>query len=379
MPLMSQRHLFSLPEDIAFLNCANMSPQLKSVAEAGIKAVNRKAEPWRLRSEDWFSGAERLRHLAGQIMGAPGENMAIVPSASYGIAVAGGNVAVEPGQAIIVLDEQYPSNVYAWRVLARERAATLRTVARRGAASWTEPVLDAIDASVAVVAVPNCHWTDGRIVDLIAVSKRAREVGAALVVDASQSLGAKPFDVKKIRPDFVVSVGYKWLMGPYGLGYLYAAPEYHHSGRPLEQSWLTRNGAEDFTRLVEYTDDFRPGARRFDMGEFPQFVLGPMAEAALEQILEWGVENIEAALAGFTDLIGERVTPFGADAIEPQHRVAHMTGVRLPNGPTSGLSAALRAKNIFVSIRGDAVRVSPHLYNSQQDILRFVEVLSAHV
>ena len=174
---------------------------------------------------------------------------------------------------------------------------------RSNGTSWTDAVEQAIDESTAVVTVPQRHWTDGCRVDLERVAKRVREVGAALVIAASQSLRASALDLSRVQPDFLVSVGYKWILGPYGLGYMYVAPRWRESGFPLEQSWLTRAGSEDFTRLVDYTDEYRPGARRFGMGEFPQFVFVPMATTALRQILAWGVTQIQTALSEITTKI----------------------------------------------------------------------------
>ena len=109
------------------------------------------------------------------------------------------------------------------------------------------------------------HWTDGSLIDLAAVSARAQDVGARLVIDGSQSIGAMPLDVGALQPDFVVTVGYKWLLGPFGLGYLYVA-EQHRNGEPIEHNWIVRSGSEDFARLIDYRDTYQPGARRFDVG-----------------------------------------------------------------------------------------------------------------
>ena len=153
--------------------------------------------------------------------------------------------------------------------------------------------------------MPQCHWTDGSKVDLERVGERARAVAAGLVIDASQSLGASPLNLDRIQPDFLTAVGYKWLLGPYGLGHLYVAPKWRKSGVPLEQSWIARAGSDDFSRLVDHTDAYRPGARRFDMGESPQFVLAPMAIAALQQILAWGVERIRQTLSLLTEKVAQ--------------------------------------------------------------------------
>ncbi len=371
----SQRDLFEIPDGVTFLNCANMSPQLRSVTSSGIEAVKSKESPWLISPPDWFSAPERLRELAAKLIGVDAEAVALVPSVSYGIAIAAANVKVERGQYIVLLNEQFPSNVYAWKVLAAQQNANIRTVQREPGGTWTDAVLEAIQNDTAVVTVPNCHWTDGSLIDLVQVGAKARSVGAALVVDASQSLGAYPIDIMKVQPDFLVSVGYKWLIGPYGLGYLYVAPVWREKGLPIENSWLSRAGSEDFAGLVDYQDEYRSGARRFDMGEFPQFVLVPMAIEALRQILNWGVENIQNSLSILTKEIEQRVLKIGGSALPAGKRAAHMIGIRLPNGLPDQLSKRLASENIFVSIRGDSIRVAPHLYNDKADIDRLFEVL----
>jgi selenocysteine lyase/cysteine desulfurase len=352
-----------------------MSPQLRSVTAAGLGSVKAKVSPWAMAPSDWFSGAEELRGLAAQVFGADADAMALVPSASYGIAIAAANVKVERGQSIVLLNEQFPSNVYAWREVARRRGARIHTVNRRPDGTWTQAVLEAIGDDTAVVAVPNCHWTDGSLIDLVAVSDKARSVGAALVVDASQSLGARPLDVARVRPDFLVAVGYKWLLGPYSLGYLYAAPRWRESGRPLEHSWLSREGSDDFAGLVDYRDGYQSGARRFDMGEFPNFVLVPMAIAALRQIVNWGVENIRQSLSVLTDEVARMAAEIGCALLPAEERVGHMIGIRLPNGVPGELVQRLSGARIYVSLRGDAIRIAPHLYNDESDIERLFRVL----
>ncbi|MBO0800549.1 MAG: aminotransferase class V-fold PLP-dependent enzyme [Blastocatellia bacterium] len=372
MLLPLQRNLFELPDDVVYLNCANMSPQLRSVSDAGLQSVVGKAMPWTLTSADWLSGSEILRGLAAQVIGASPDTIALIPAASYGIAIAAANVRVERGQSIVLLQEEYPSNYYAWRELARQRGAEIRTV-KRTDGSWTESIIEAIDDRTAVVSVPNCHWTDGSLIDLERVGEQARAAGAALVVDASQSLGAYPLEIEKVQPDFLVSVGYKWLLGPYALGYLYASPSWCENGQPIEYSWLARAESENFSRLVEYRDEYRRGARRFDMGEFPNFVLAPMAIAALQQVLEWKIENIRQTLAGLTGLIAAKGAELGCTF--PSEHVDHLIGVRLPRGIPAELGEQLAAEKVFVSIRGDAIRIAPHLYNDQSDIEKFFAVL----
>jgi selenocysteine lyase/cysteine desulfurase len=369
------RALFDIPAGVTYLNCAYMAPQLRSVTATGIEAVRAKAAPWTLTSSQWFSGAEELRRLAAQVMGADADGVALVPSVSYGIALAAANLPLASGQAIAILDQEFPSNVYAWRELAKKKNGRVVTVVRQPGENWTSALLRMIDETTAIVSVPQCHWTDGSKVDLELVAQRTREVGAALVIDASQSLGASVLDFEHVNPDFLMTAGYKWLLGPYGLGYLYAAPKWRESGMPLEQSWLTRAGSEDFSGLVDYSDEYRAGARRFDMGEFPHFVLAPMAIEALKQVCAWGVRQIEAALSALTERIAQVADETDCAVLPAADRSAHLIGIRPRGGIPPALPKALREANVFVSIRGDSIRVAPHLYNEPKDIDLLFEVL----
>lgn len=373
--LPSQRDRFALPSDVAYLNCAYMAPQLRAISAIGMEAVKRKEMPWTFGSYEWFGQAEDLRAAVAELIDGDADGIALVPAVSYGIAIAAANVPLEASQNIVVLEHQFPSNVYAWRDLAARRGAELRTVRKDADDSWTEAVLDAIGDDTAVVAIPNCHWTDGALVDLERVGERARTVGAALIVDASQSLGAYPISVREVQPDFLVSVGYKWQLGPYGIAYLYAAPRWRERARPLEGSWLARAGAEDFSALVDYVDDYQPGARRFDMGEYSQFTLLPMALAAVRQILEWGPERIQATLAEITALIAREARSLGLSVLDADRRVGHLLGIRFPAGIPAALAQRLADARVYVSVRGDAIRVSPNVYNSEADAVRLIEVL----
>ena len=188
------RDLFEIPEDITYLNCASMAPQLRCVTEAGLRAVRTKASPWTLSGPEWFSASEELRVLAARVMGTDSDAVALVPAASYGIATAAANLPLSPGQTIVILHQQFPSNVYAWYELAKKKGGRVVVAQREPGVDWTEALLGAIDENTAIVAVPQCHWTDGSKVDLERVGQRARDVGAGLVIDASQSLGASPLE-----------------------------------------------------------------------------------------------------------------------------------------------------------------------------------------
>jgi len=374
MNLGSQRDLFEMPDDIAYLNCAYMSPQLRRAREIGEWAVSRKSRPWEITPDDFFEDVEVLRALFARLVGGDADGVAIVPSVSYGISVATANVPVHEGEKIIILEDQFPSNVYPWRELASREGANLVTVPRPEDSDWTRVLVEEIDGDTAVVAAPNCHWTDGSLVDLARVGERVREVGAALVVDGIQSLGALPFAVSEVKPDFLIAASYKWLLGPYGIGFMYVG-EKHREGRPIEHNWINRHKSEDFAQLVDYQDAFQPGARRYDVGERSNFVLLPMAAEALRQILEWELENVSETIGKLTDLVERKAEERGLTAIPKEKRARHMTGLMLGPGAPADLATRLMRHNVFVSVRGPSVRVSPHLYNTEEDIDRFFEVL----
>ena len=372
-----QRHLFDIPADVAYLNCAYVSPILHAVREAGVAGAHRKCRPWEIKPLDFFTDAEVGRGRFAELIGATAEDVALVPAASYGTATAARNLPCEKDRRIVVLHEQFPSNVYPWRELARERGAQVVTLPRPGDDDWTRTILDALDERVAIAALPQVHWTDGALIDLERVGARCREVGAALVVDGTQSVGALPFDVRAIQPDFLVVATYKWLLGPYAAGYLYVAPRWH-DGMPLEHNWIDRAGSEDFTKLVDYRDGYHPGARRFDVGERGNIHLVPMANAALSQLLDWGVENIQRTIRVRTDRMAERAAALGIGTLPSEQRAGHYLGLRFAGGVPEGLADRLAAEQVYVSVRGrDAMRVTPHLWVSDEDEDRFFEVLTA--
>jgi selenocysteine lyase/cysteine desulfurase len=369
-----QRHRFQIPEDVAYLNCAYTAPLLDVARQAGQAAIAEKGTPWRITAGHFITSMNGVRERFAQLVGAIADHVALIPSVSYGIALAARNLPVAKGQTLVLCQDQFPSNVYSWRGLAAERGAGIETVRRPGDDDWTAAVLDRIGPDTALVAAMPCHWTDGTYLDLTAIGERCRKVGAALVVDGTQALGAIPFSVSDVRPDFLVTTAHKWLLGPYSFGFCYVHPRWH-SGRPLEENWLNREGSEDFSRLVEYRDGYQPGARRFDVGEASNFILAPIAAAALEQILSWGVERIAATLRGITDAIAERASSLGIRTAPDRCRAGHMIGLRKKGGWPSDLAARLAAARVYVSVRGDSIRVAPHLYNTEKDVDRLFSVL----
>ncbi len=381
-PLACQRERFSLPEGCHYLNCAYMSPLSKRVQEAGFAGVRRKAVPAEIRADDFFTGCEEVRRLFARLVNAPDPaRVAIIPAVSYGLATVARNTPVARGQNIVTVHRQFPSNVHVWRHLCASTDSTFRIVSpptggRDHGPSWNEAILEAIDGDTAVVALGPLHWTDGTRFDLARIGDRARDVGAAFIVDGTQAVGAEPFDVQEVQPDALICAAYKWLTGPYSIGAAYLGPRYD-DGVPLEETWQGKEGSHDFAGLVEQGTAYRQGAARYDVGETANFVLVPMLIAALEQLLEWGVANIQGYIRGLTRglLHGDRLEELGLGVARPHGE--HLFGLRLPEDIEVGqVQARLRERDVFVSVRGPVIRVSPHIYNDAADMEALVDALS---
>ena len=376
MIIPSQKHLFDIPDEVAYLNNAYMSPLMHSVVAAMEKGISRKAQPWDYTSEEFFTYPEEARKLAAQIYGGSADNIAIVPSASYGLQTAANALPLSQGQKVLVLEDQFPSHIYPWQDRARKVGAEVIILPTPQNDDWTQVLLAAIDAHVAIVAISQTHWASGVTIDLKQTRRALDDVGGALVLDLTQSLGAQPFNALEIRPDFAVTATYKWMMGPYSMGFLYVDPKWH-GAEPLEHNWMNRAGSEDFTGLTNYQEAFQPAARRFDMGEKsnPAQLLG--ASAAMRQILDWGVDNIAQTLKAKTDYIAKELTGNLITPIERNLRAPHYLGLRFSGGIPKGLAASLAEDNIYVSVRGPAMRVTPHLYSTEADIARLIKALKA--
>ena len=374
---MSQRHLFDIPEDVAYFNAAYYTPQLNATRERLLEAAAAKSHPWNRTTDSFFDDADTLRRLAAELFGGDADGFAIMPAASYGLSAAAR--ALEPrlgrGDRILVVADEFPSNVLPWRRVAQETGAEIATTPAPAGGDWARAIVSMIDARVKVVAVSSCLWTNGARIDLAPVSAAARANGSALVIDATRSLGTMPFSIPAIQPDFLVAATYKWLLCPYGMALMYVAPEWR-GARPLEEGWLARDNARDFTSLANYSDNYAAGARRFDGGETVTNNL-PGAIAALTQIRNWGVDHIARSIAAMNTAIAGELARLGFYAPPESQRCPHMFGATLPSPRSGSIVADLRARKIYISQRGQSLRFSPHLYNTAGDVTRLINALAS--
>jgi selenocysteine lyase/cysteine desulfurase len=360
-----------------------MSPLLKSVENAGVEGIFKKRLPFTITNSDFFDTPQNTRELFAKLVNAPSyHSISIIPSVSYGMAIVAKNLHGKSGQNIVSVGEEFPSNVYAWKNLI-ENGVELRLVEapkewntdETRAESWNAKIIEAIDDNTIMLVMSPIHWTDGTFFDIPILADTARSFGALVIIDATQTLGAMPFDVQVVKPDALISASYKSMMGMYSIGFAYWG-EYFSNGEPLEETWMARKGSQDMRNLVNYQSDYQEGMMRYNMGEMSNFTLIPAANAALQQLLEWQPENVQAYCAKLNAPLVYSLANSSFNIEESHWRAEHLFGIAIPHEcNVEKLQEELLKNRVFVSLRGSFIRVSPSVYNTSEDIETLVHVL----
>lgn len=373
-----QRQKFLLQRKNAYLNCAYMSPLMKKVEKAGIAGLKQKRNPAKISGEDFFKESDQLRRTFSKLIVNDDPNrVVIIPSASYGLANVTQNIPFKDGE-ILFAQAQFPSNVYPWLRL-KEAGFSINVIsptdsAKRGE-SWNEKLISSINEQTRIVAIGHVHWSDGTLFQLKKIREKLDEVGGLLIIDGTQSVGALPFSVNDIRPDALICAGYKWLLGPYSIGLAYYGSAFD-GGTPLEENWINREASDDFARLINYQEAYREKALRYEVGEHSNFILVPMLHQAIKQIIKWSPENIQQYTH---DLMVDAITEMKAMGYlieEGAWRANHLFGIRLPKSVDQELlQQSLKKHRVSVSLRGDAIRISPNVYNDEMDVRKLLKAM----
>ncbi len=383
MDTSQHKDLFDIPEDICYLNTASLSPSFKAVEKAGIDAVLQKSRPYLIPSSDFFDPVIELKKRFAQIIELDDyERIATIPSVSYGIATVAKNIKLNPGDTVVLMQEQFPSNYYSWRKLTDTYKAQLKIVeapkskTNRGKL-WNEAILEAIDDSTAVVAMGHIHWSSGTLFDLMAIRAKTRQHNALMIIDGSQSVGALPFSVKELQPDALICAGYKWLFGPYGCGYAYYGSYFDH-GEPLEENWTNRLDSHKLPDLTQYQSEYKPLANRYVMGESGSFIYVKMQLEALKQVISWTPKAVQAYCKEISNKAVKELRDLGCEIEADDYRSHHLFGLKLPETVDIKIfKKALSEHSIFVSFRGAYVRLSCHFFNTEKDFEKFVMCLKS--
>jgi selenocysteine lyase/cysteine desulfurase len=373
--LPSQRASFDIPREICYLNAASWSPLPIAVQEVGRAGVARKGQPWRIDSALPARQYERARAAAAALINADAEDVALISSVSYGVAAAAKLVSLPAGARVLVLENDHSSAVLEWITRAPAGGFMVDAVPQPRDGDWTAAALAAIERPgappVALASISSVHWSDGGVLDMDRVAAALRRQGAMLLVDATHAVGVIATDVRRLDPDFLVFPTYKWLLGPYGRAFLYVARR-HQDGVPLEQTSYGRRAITSEGETYYRDIDFVSGARRFDMGERDHFVSLEMAAVGMELMAQWGCDAVAARLSALTARLAEGLRDCGVVIPDAAVRASHILSLRFPSGLPEGLIARLAAEQVYVAPRVGRMRISPHVYNDEHDIDRFL-------
>ena len=416
-----QRLLFDIPDDICYFNTSYMGPGLKSLIDAGSVGLSRKLHPWTLTAPDFFNECDELRSLIAQLF--PSDyvspsDIALVPSVSYGTATIAKNLPkmiekhfnnynndsnnnkndknANTRINIVVLNEQFPSTIYCWFDFIKKNPhlnIELRFVQRSNPnKQWTQDVINNIDENTILVNIPNVHWSDGSLIDVKKISQHIENSGfrprCHLLLDLTQTLGCMPYTsdddsawFKNV--DFVVCAHYKWLLGPYTMSFMYMNNKSNNNNYQiefdsLEQSWMNRDNSRDFNNLVNYSDNYANGALKFDCGQKSNLQLMPMAISALKQIHEWEPIKIYHTLGYYNNQLSKQMKQLGLEPMDENERGKHIMGIKFDTNKVPGdeILAALKEENVYASVRGNSIRIAPHLHCRESEFEKFGHVLA---
>ncbi len=376
--LPSQRALFDVPREVCYLNAASWSPLPRVSMEAGRAAMARKGQPWTVPPDFAPKQFERARHAAARLINAGPDDVALIPSVSYGVATAAKLFAPPRNTRVLTLENDHVSPVLEWRTRAAEAGFAVDAVRQPSDGDWTAALLEAIDRPGAppasLASISAVHWSDGCAIDLGRVAAALRRHGAALLIDATHAAGVMQLDVQALDADFVVFPTYKWVLGPYGRAFLYVAKRWQ-SGVPLEQTGAGRQAISSETAPYLRNLAYVESARCFDMGERDFFVSLDMASIGMEMMSLWGAAAIRERLRMLTNRLADGLRSTGMQMQDARLRAPHILSLAFPGGMPEGLVDRLAAAQVYAAPRLGRLRISPHVYNDEADIDRCVGAL----
>jgi selenocysteine lyase/cysteine desulfurase len=380
--LASQRGLFGVPRDICYLNSASYSPLPLRTQEAAREAVGRKGAPWTLDASFANGQHERARAAAARLINAEAGDVALISSVSYGVATVGKILSIPAGMRVLVLENDHSSPILEWQTRSTSAGFTIETVRQPLDGDWTSAVLAAIERPgaprLALASISSVHWSDGGIIDVEKVGAALKRQSALFLIDATHAVGVIAMDVAKLDPDFVIFPTYKWLLGPYGRAFIYMARR-HQNGIPLEQTGFGRREIRSDAEIYFTDVSYVAGARRFDMGERDHFIAMEMAAIGMEMMAEWGVEAVAERLKMLTDRIAEGLGSTKARLMDAKFRAPHILSLGFAGGLPAGLVDGLAEEGVHVAARLARMRVSPHVFNDEEDADRFVAALKRRI
>lgn len=365
------RHDFSDFGPVTYLNCAYHGPFPRVTAERIRRAVEIESDPTQLVTADFFELRERIRARLSGLLGASPDEIALVGSATQAIGILAGGLEFRPGDEVVISSENFPSNLFTWINLRRRGVKVNVLRPTRGYLS-TDEVKAAMNSRTRVLALDWVNYSTGVRIDLAELGELAHQHGALFVVDATQGAGAIPVNLRTLPVDGMVAAAYKWLLGPYGTGFLYVNAKFQEQLDLKVVSWLSVEGAEDFDALPAEEFAVLKSARRFDILTF----LGMYGlDASLEFLERVGVRTVHEHCTRLLDRLtrGLKKKGYGLSAADdPERRSTILCFQARSPDASAALYQKLKSEKIAVSLRHGMIRVSPHLYNDEADIDRLL-------
>jgi len=378
--LKNQKHLFSLSDDIHYLNCAYKAPLLKASEAGVIEALKQEYDPIGFTTDTFFDDVDHIKTLFGKLIHCDANQVAIIPSTSYGFASVLNNIPYKQGQHVLTVENEFPSDFYSIQRWCDTYNSEIKIIKPDAGLdhigeNWNAKLIDAINEDTAIVNISSVHWMTGLRFDLEAIGKKCKSVDAKFIVDGTQSVGALPMDIEKYHIDALICASYKWLIGPYSMGLMYISSEFNN-GIPLEESWMNRSNAKDFRNLTNYTTSYTSGAGRYNVGETSNFISMPILKAGLEQVLQWTPQGIQTYNKQLIQPLRDYLKKLGVQFENDVYFSNHIIGVKLPDSINiEKLTENLAKYNVYLSVRGTSLRISINVFNTPKDIERLIKVI----
>jgi cysteine desulfurase / selenocysteine lyase len=369
-----RRAEFPWTDETTYLNNASIGPLPERTRRSLEEFNRRRSAPFQLPDRDIFASMAESRGLAAQLVGAAPEEIALGINTGFGLSLAARALPLRSGDIVLASDREFPANVYPWMLL-KDIGVTLE-LAPTTPQGWPDEdrLLERLgDPRVRVLAVSLVQFSNGYTVDLARLSAATRASGTYLVVDAIQGVGQLPLDLRRTPVDVLACGAQKWLLSPWGSGFVYVRRDLIRELSPSVTGWMAFEGTDDFTRLTQYSDTLRGDAKRFELITLPyQDFVG--MNVSLGLILELGVEHIAAHLRSLHAPVLAWAERSGARVVSPID--SHASGIICVAPENVGEAfRRLKAARVICSMREGGIRLSPHAYNTVAEMERVVSVL----
>ncbi|HXE75602.1 MAG TPA: aminotransferase class V-fold PLP-dependent enzyme [Candidatus Xenobia bacterium] len=366
-------------ENRIYLDCAAEGPFPRATLRAVQQALELKKYPERITSELHFELPKQTREALARLIGAQPSEIALTSGASDGVNAVARGLAWNSGDEIVLPVGEFPANYFPWKHLERRGVRVREVAAADGRFLTAEDLLGALTEKTRLVAVSCVSYSSGNRVDVARLAASCRERGVLLFVDGSQAVGALPLDVKQLGCHFLTCAGYKWLLSPYGTGFFYVREDMVEQLEVGDINWLSVEGAANFNRLPREGWRLAAGATRWDSPETANFLNLSAVKASVEFLLQVGVESIERHAQRLCEQVVANYPRDRCVLRSPREAARRGTFVCLAARTpeiTRQLWDSLRERKIYVSLRQDALRIAPNIYNREWEIDRLLEALT---